>query len=187
MSDATSADVSQVNLNPIRGGLNYYFSLGANKYQVFFKPNPAWMIFGIPIARIGYEISFDSRDSGYRLAGNTQNPTSVYAEVIKAIRKLIQEKNPEFLTFMGAGSSQDVIYDKFYRRYLSQLYTRVGVQYYLRNDLYKKYEQENGPEWQAIQKQEQQIGGYLQDKIKRARNLRMRDRQQRVKLKNPNW
>ena len=147
MAGATTADIGHIILRNLGNDYDYHFTIDDRDYEVNFK------FFRLRLADTelpGYGIDFRG-PQGWAMPGDTRSATAVYAEVIKAIRKLIEMENPEQLRFYGASEEQDFIYDKFYKRYLSRLYTRIGTKNYLRNDLYNKYKQANGPEWRDIE------------------------------------
>jgi hypothetical protein len=82
--------------------------------------------------------------------------TRVYGPFILAIRKLIQEKNPEGLHFTGAYVEQNLMYDAFYQRYLKKFYTKISYGEYLRNDFLVKLRKRNGQEWKAVEQEMRQ-------------------------------
>lgn len=180
MSDATTADISNVELKddpPLK--LSYAFEIDGNNYAVEFSKRDITMN-GVTISKNAYSIGFTGPNR-YELTHNTKNPTAVYAELIKAVRKLIEVKNPDVLTFYSyAEPAQSMMYDIFYKRFLSKLYTRVGAYNYLRSDLYNKYQQENGPEWRAIQKYNNMRAPDLQRTLQQAKLQRLQARQSRV-------
>lgn len=172
MSGHMTSDISNVNLKRDIYGYIYDFDVGGNHYSVGFDgPNP-WP----DVARNGYTVHFEGPDL-YDMPGNTKVPTAVYGEVFKAIRKLMDVAKPEYLSFSGSNPRQDVMYDLFYRKFLSQLFTRIGDAFYLRNDLYEKHEREQGRGWAAIQDEER--SNRLEKRLAMGRQEMNASRQQR--------
>lgn len=188
MGSHTVSDTSNVNFIRRPRGLDYNFVVNGKPYEVHFSGPGAWQVWpeGSPnvinLANKVYSIGF-SREGSHTMPGDTKLPTAVYGEVFKAIRKLIEEENPDAFRFYGAYEKQDSMYDSFYKKYLSKLFTRIGAEGYLRNDLYNKYKEENGPAWQAIQIEDKQESPYLIEKLAKAKKQRDADREKRRQLK----
>jgi hypothetical protein len=72
----------------------------------------------------GYTIDFACGGSqritgkGMSSKGGASDASSIYSKLILAIKKLIEQENPDLLSFYGAEDSMDVMYDIFVRRFL---------------------------------------------------------------------
>jgi hypothetical protein len=172
MSSHLTSDISDVNLKDRGYKLVYEFEVNDKEYKVTFSKIPIkWSIYddkdnhSVRIADKMYTINFSHGPDGeLEMPGDTKMPTAVYGEVFRAIRKLIEVYHPEALTFYGAYNKQDAMYDLFYRKYLSKMFTRIDTRY-LRNDLYEAYKAKNDKEWELLQNHENDVS-YLQSKIK---------------------
>jgi len=71
---------------------------------------------------------------------NRQVPFTVYSNSLAIIKRFIEIKNPAGLAFGGYTLAMDVLYNKFYDKYLKPMYTRIDKENYLRNDLVSKFE-----------------------------------------------
>lgn len=66
---------------------------------------------------------------------NLNNAFSVYRKMLSAIMNFITKINPYGLIFTGARQNMDLVYDKFYKRYLKNHYVRINSENYLRIDI----------------------------------------------------
>lgn len=189
MSDFMTADLSDIDLSrdfDSDGGYFYEFEKDGKSYDVNFRGPLTWEEFNAVLAKNKYSITFHGMGTS-KILRNTKAPTAVYGEVFKAIRKLIEVANPDALSFYGAHNEQDALYDLFYRRFLSKGFTRVGAENYLRNDLYSKYEQANGLQWQAIKNLEKMEGGIRSGRIQHGMQQRAGARAQRLGKPQAQW
>lgn len=69
---------------------------------------------------------------------NRQVPFTVYKNMLASIKKFIEMKKPAGLIFAGYVTSMDVLYNRFYEKYLKPMYTRVDKENYIRNDVLTK-------------------------------------------------
>lgn len=92
-----------------------------------------------------FEISFYSPTGHTKLTSSSKNPARVYSRLMQAVRAFCDRYSPEILSFMPSDPGMNMIYKKFYERYLSRryklmhymsLHNNVGVGYFIRNDLY---------------------------------------------------
>ena len=86
----------------------------------------------------------------YRSSGLGNGPT-IYRHVIRAVKKLIEQENPEGLYFYGYEFNQDITYNKFYTKMLSQYYTQINKENYIRNDLLKEWKETNDERFALVQ------------------------------------
>jgi hypothetical protein len=194
MGDATTADISNVELTRTGNSLSYLFQADGKGYRIYFEGPTEWEVGlysphgqwegTVTPAHKSYEIGLQVNGS-YQLTGNNSKPTAIYGELFKAIRKLMEQENPDALSFRGAVEAQDVMYDRFYKTYLKPYFTRVGVRNYLRNDLYNKYKQENGNVWRALEYRDRLTRDDLDARIKSAKESRNREREGRRAEKVP--
>lgn len=139
--DAFAASVDNIELQDYGNYLQYHFKVDNLDYVVYFARR------GIDrLTDDAYGISFKG-PQGFALTKLGKGPT-VYRHLIKAVKKLLESKKPEGLSFTGYGTDQDVIYQSFYEKYLSKLYTKVNKEDYIRNDLLEKWQSTNDPRYQ---------------------------------------
>ncbi len=145
-----TAPIHDVELTHIPGGWKYSFEVNGHDYVAEFYEVP---IIGedndILFTRNGINIFFQG-PSGTTKPTNFGNPISVYTELIKGIRKMLEMVKPEGLHFYGAVASQDIVYQSFYKKYLSKMFTRISKNDYIRNDILQRWQQTNDPKWQAV-------------------------------------
>lgn len=136
--DVMAQSLDNVELKPassINQTMRYDFTIDGENYDVVFSPTKIFGNDGI-LAKNGVNILFH----GPRLTlltGKNKAPT-VYRQVFLAIRKYIQQFNPDGLVFYGAVAEQDWMYNRFYERYLKQKYIQINSEVYLSNDYIEK-------------------------------------------------
>lgn len=96
----------------------------------------------------GYDVTLSGPNS-LDLTGLGKG-TQVYKNVIMSLKKLIEQENPDYLSFYGVTDEQSWMYNKFYERYLKQYYTMVDDKTYLRNDLMDQFKKRGGTEWEKV-------------------------------------
>lgn len=182
MSDFTTADISHITFQKYNNRLYYDFTVGSKEYQVYFIGPQPFKIPPVTISNDTYSITF-SQEGEEDITHNSDNPTAVYGEVAKATKKFILDYNPEVLKFNAFDQRQTIIYERLYRLYLSKAYTRLGSYAYMRNDLYHKFEQENGTIWKILQDLNKVGYKNINKEIESAKNYGLAQRQTRAKLK----
>ena len=108
------------------------------KYTIEFEKYPI-VINHETITNDAYSRNLSTNLYGFQSTKLGNGPT-VYRQLLKAVKKLIEEKNPEGLDFLGATTDQQIMYNTFYEKILNKYYTRVSNQGYIRNDLLKQWE-----------------------------------------------
>jgi hypothetical protein len=138
-----------------RDCFTYKYTIDNEDYVAKFCQRPIYFhgesFADIEVTDNAYEISFASGSKSTRPTGKMTG-TRVYGPLIMALRKLIQEKNPEGLHFSGAYIEQDLMYQAFYERYLKKAYTRIAGADYLRNDFIQSLKAANDERWQVVGK-----------------------------------
>lgn len=129
---------SDVTLEPYTGdyqpGLKYTFQVDGDEYTIFFvKTSLGAENYINNLAPNAYSITLEGPNE-YRLTGKFRGPT-IYRELFKATKKLLDTEKPDALRFFGATPEQSIIYNVIYKKFLSQLYTKISYNQYLRNDL----------------------------------------------------
>lgn len=113
--DVVNSPTDDIEFDVSDGRIEYsYTGEDGTPYRVTFSETSSYF-FDLNIK--GYDITFQAGGS-YSLTGKQQAPT-VYKPMLTAIKKLIEERQPDLLYFHGANSSQDVMYDVFINRYLN--------------------------------------------------------------------
>ena len=115
--------------NGTKGEVNYAISFEKCKISIDFEI----------ITNDAYSISLSSDLNGYQPTRLGNGPT-VYRHLIKAVKKFIEQENPEGFYFYGAEPEQDIMYNAFYEKMLIKYYTKIDSRNYIRNDLLKQWE-----------------------------------------------
>jgi len=148
-------DVSDIEFEQaVTGAFKYRFSVGPDDYVVGFSPDTIY----IRAEHSNYEVitdeaysiwfEIDSGDDEADAMGMTHKgtPHQVYSQVLKAAKKFLQEHKPEGLKFTGSEDAMNLVYKRFYDRYLSEkpgrkpedTYLQLDSEQYLRKDVYEK-------------------------------------------------
>lgn len=184
MSGFMTADLGDVQLVQEPGGYEYNFEMDGRAYNVSFVGPDEWIAWSakgsVLLTENKYNISFSYGKGKMDLPRDTKSPTAVYGQLFKVVKKFLQQVNPEALDFVGVNYEQDVMYEMFYKKWLSKAFTRVGNQRYLRNDLYKKYMQANGKEAIALNTIDQEDKMFRDAALQKGRNLRNAKRKERL-------
>jgi len=69
---------------------------------------------------------------------NKGTPFTVYGKIFSAFKKFVDNFEPNGLTFTGTTAAMDVIYNKFYERYLSPTFMRLDDVQYIKKAYYQK-------------------------------------------------
>lgn len=157
-------NLDDVRLTPTPGKAFYHhFKIDDNDYTVSFSPTSIETAHTGVITNNAYEIVF----RGPKLFSTTNlgRAPTIYAQVVKAIKKLIQTEKPEGFKFHGYDLSQNVMYNAFYNKYLKTLYTRIDLKQYLRNDILEQKPQLQQYLEPMINLTNQEFNKYKQNKI----------------------
>lgn len=138
-------DVSHITFLPdnVYGGVRHEFNIDGRLYKVYFVPYNL-RVSGQTLSERSVSITF-SGPNGVDLT-NFGNSHAVYTEMLKGIKKYLEEHQPEGLHFYGATGSMDLMYATFVKRFLSDregkdpryVYYRIGDMDYIRKDIYQK-------------------------------------------------
>lgn len=128
LNDAINANTDDITFTPAQGKLSYTFNLAEGSYRVKFSKY-RFTMFGMN--EDATDITLSGPD-GVDLTG-FGNGTQVYRQLIRAVKKFVENYNPKILHFHGVERAQDVMYDTFYQKFLKPYYTRLDV-YYLSNE-----------------------------------------------------
>jgi hypothetical protein len=140
--DVINQPTDNIHLDYFHGGdLHYEFLINNETYRVAFDKTSG-------ITNHGYEITLSGPNS-IDLTGLGKG-TEVYKHVILALKKLVEQENPDFLKFHGVNNEQDWMYNKLYERYLKQHYTMVDDSIYLRNDVLEQIRKAGGDKWREL-------------------------------------
>jgi hypothetical protein len=137
------ASTDEIELIPSRRGFDYPFTVGKDNFVAKFTgPRHEYQ-------RLEGEVKMKKVDNiwkidlegpkGYELTGDSDNPNAVYNQLMLASRKMVEQVNPDAIEFSGASADQNVMYDTFYRRYLSKAFTRINNFLYVRNDIVQSW------------------------------------------------
>lgn len=180
-----TADIGEISLQKTANGYEFSFDINGKDYLLEFSGPKVWKIWdddssnSVKLAERRFSIIFQVGGS-MRMPRDTMRPTEVYNAVFKGVRKLLEEGFPDALSFYGAYHEQDVMYDKFYNKYLHKAFTRVGSENYLRNDLYNKYKEADGSEWKAIVSLDKEEGHIVKSRVAMGNSARIQARQDRL-------
>lgn len=150
MTDVTSDTTDDITLKQQGGTIVYNFRIDNENYQASFIPQAIHDDDDYSrLTDTGYSITLQG-PKGYSPTGKGNGPT-IYRQLIKAVRKLVAEENPEGLSFYGAYPEQDIMYATFYERFLKSAFTKIDKKNYIRNDLIKQWQETNDPRFRKIQ------------------------------------
>lgn len=156
MTDVVDDITDNIPLKRSGDSLSYNFSIDGQQYVVNFIFHPCYEYNSYAkLTDTGFEIQLQG-PSGYGLTGSGKGPT-IYRHLLKAVKKVIKEENPEGLYFYGAATEQDIMYNSFYERFLKKEYTQVDRKNYIRNDLIKQWQETGDPRFQLIQQSMQEL------------------------------
>jgi hypothetical protein len=114
-------------------------------------------------------LTYDNRYA----ATNAGNEFNVYATVFKAMKKFLEIANPEGIKFSGVSSEMDILYNKFYRKFLSPTFMKIDWENYIKKSVFQTLPEEHkkiiesrmsGRDWEKD----------IEDKIKNKNDFRNR-------------
>lgn len=145
--DIMTANLSQTHLQrDASGNLHYNFEKDGDKFQVSFTTQNT-RINGVPLH--GYEISLigPQHYASTGMAGT--KAVGIYESLLLATRKLLEEKARDanepvqFLQFAGFEPEMNLVYERFYQRYLANQFTRYDRKVLIRNDVLQAIKDEH--------------------------------------------
>lgn len=115
--DVENTPVDDIKLQPAsEGGYEYSQEKDGIVYDVKFVPTSIYLL-GRRVQ--SYVIAFYA-DHSTSLTGKNQAPT-VYNMLLLAVKKLLEQKQPDALSFSGSLPEQTAMYDIFIKRYLADV------------------------------------------------------------------
>lgn len=124
-----------------------------------------------------WQIDFASESMGYEATGESKNPAEIYAKVFYAIQEFDRQKNMDGLVFSGHSGNMDLLYERFYKKFMSSTTTRISHDCFLKNSFVEKMNREDQMLVGELAKYTQQKWGKKKAFLKQTREL---DREQRV-------
>lgn len=173
------ANTKDVKLNKDERAYVYYFKVDGAAYNVAFEPDE--IDYYEPIT--AYAVYLYG-PNGYNVTNLGKGPT-VYHHLLKAVKKFIKKIKPAALTFSGINDQQNIMYAKFYEKYLKQYFTRIEYDIYIRNDVLSKLQQTNPEAYQAIQNNIQNLeqSNFVEKWRQRKQENRQKTIQRNLKLR----
>jgi len=169
ISEIGQLDVSDIKLEPSSGlyasGITYDFEYDDDDFTVEFEPLTGEM----PGIKKAYDINFTGPE-GYRLTHKGRGATYIYTQVLKAIKKFLDEYDPEVISFSGDEPAMDIIYNRFYEKFLApkagredhETFIQIDQHSYIRKTVIPKLPAEIQAQIQgAAQDWEGQKGAFL--------------------------
>jgi hypothetical protein len=162
------------------------FEVAGNYYRTTFErcniTTP-----GLVITNKGVSITF-SGPNGLRLT-NIGNSHAVYTQMLRAIKKYLQDYQPEGLHFFGMDNAMDLTYAAFVKRFLGDrpgkdprsVFIKISHEDYIRKDAYENLP----PRTKSIVDQQMlSWKGAEEDYLQGVQNSKRRQRQQFMQVKN---
>lgn len=178
--DPMQMNVDDIQLTGGHGSLQYHFEMDNERYTVNFGQTEVYVPGIGNLSNKGYGISLQG-PRGYSLTGRGKAMT-VYKSLIKAVKKLIDQENPDGLVFAGAYPEQDLMYSIFYEKYLHQAYTQVSKETYVSNKLIERMRDSNDPKWPALQAAIERDNSERPQRVERLRQHKEGGRRRRQEL-----
>lgn len=161
--DVTAIKTDEVELKTTNRGYEYYFTINDNTYLVYFYNTTISIpvdkntrqVFD-PAARDSWKIEKEHieladrskcYDVGLKL-GQDYNltklgiPFTVYSHLFKAFKKFLEVAKPIAMEYFGYERSMDLLYQKFYEKFLSKQFMKIGDRIYLKRRAYYQYNPE---------------------------------------------
>jgi hypothetical protein len=110
-------------------------------------------------------------------------PTKIYTPTFLAIKKLINEKNPDALKFAGFVPEQKLLYRSFYERFLKNYYTDIGYDTYLNNQFLQKIKDSKPALYTKIENRMNKWSNELDNLTKNWEKVKKEKRQRFLNLK----
>lgn len=137
MGDIASRDTSTIQLKPNTDKTRYLYNFNHKGYTFeveFNLTNAEFLRNNIPF----WQISFKG-PNGYYLTGRAGfAATAIYTQVLLAIKKLFETTQVNGLHFSPGEPVMRLMYDKFFKTYLSNDFMQIDINYYLRKTTLKE-------------------------------------------------
>lgn len=139
--------VHGVEIKQINGVYESSFIINNEEYKVTFKPYTMLVASKpgdgfYPSKRIALtennSFLIELKGPASHSLTNRQVPFTVYKNMLASIKRFIEMKRPAGLIFTGYVMSMDIIYNRFYEKFLKSMYTRIDKENYIRNDVLPK-------------------------------------------------
>lgn len=184
--DPMSMNTDDIQLQRYGSGWSYTFEMDQENYTVNFSKTEVYCQSrsgSFLVTNDAYSITL-SGPEGYKPTGRGK-PLTVYKNLIKAVKKLLDQENPEGLQFYGAYPEQDIMYAAFYEKYLSKAYTKLNRKDYLRNTFLEQLKAQGGTKWEAIEQSIEQEKQSDDIEVKKQNKLKQRERRQQLQTRLP--
>lgn len=137
IADIETRDASHVHLVPVEGGqkLIYNFSANGENYTVSMTKftGTRYQIDNL------YSITFMG-PKDYNLTGTAGTTANViYSQVLLAIKKLLESYPVNGLYFSPQQESMRIIYQRFFKQFLSKTFMQIDNSYYIKKDVLREY------------------------------------------------
>ena len=145
-SDLSKLSTGEIEFKKSFNKIIYSFSLGDNLYEIYFKPNEM----EISDKNFNYITIFRPYDDCYSIGltinnnynqSHQGNAFAVYTKLFAAIKKFIEEYDPKGLIFYGYESSMDILYKRFYEKYLSHTFMQIDRRNYIKKSYFSSMPQ----------------------------------------------
>jgi hypothetical protein len=161
--DLSTLTTDEIKLEKTLRGYEYKFG----DYRVYMNRTSMDIDYGkIAILNEGecYAIGFKHNNNYYLTKKG--NAFTVYNTVFKVIKKFMDEVNPKGLYFSGYTDEMDLLYAKFYKKYLAVTHMKVE-NFYLRKDVYHTL-----PDYakEAVQKAMQSFDDYDSERLNKIKS-----------------
>lgn len=143
IGDIDRDDVGDVRLEPYPygSGKMYQFRVGREMYRVKFEPRNI-VLGGITLTNNSVELTLSGPEGVDPT--NLGTPHAIYTQMLRGIKKYLQDYQPEGLYFFGMNGGMDLVYASFFKRFLSDrpgkdprfVFIRLDESKYLRKDVY---------------------------------------------------
>jgi len=133
------ADISAIEFDTYmsRSGESGYksdFVSDDGKHTIFFTEKSRT---GFPNMKC-YDVNLTDPYGGYNLTNKSRNPSAVYSSLVKIVLAFVKQFNPELISFLSSDPNMEVMYKRFYDRYMKDMYPIVQYGLFLRKDLFDK-------------------------------------------------
>ena len=141
-SDLSQLPTDDIQFNFDGKKFNYSFPLNGHLYEIYFLSaeiegydNETSEYFNILTKNQGaYSVGL-TIDGSYKQS-HTGNAFAVYSKLFAAAKKFIEEKDPNGLIFYGYEGFMDILYKRFYQKYLSAKYVQIDGRNYIKKSFF---------------------------------------------------
>ena len=139
LEDPFKADISAVEFDTYvsrsgESGHKSDFFSDDGKHTIFFTEKTRT---GFPNMKC-YDVNLTDPYGGYNLTNKSKNPSAVYSSLVKIVLAFVKQFNPELISFLSSDPNMEVMYKRFYDRYMKDMYPIVQYGLFLRKDLFDR-------------------------------------------------